>query len=368
MNGKKRLCALVLAALVWLSGCGSLNFTSAEAPEIIAYDGSTLGDRTPICTANAELAAQLRAGIEAEQNVTIQGWELDTISACLDELMTLPEYFWFRGYHVSATTGLRTTAEIEFRWLYDDGPARSAALCARADEILAAAPWQGDYSVARYLYDWLAEHVTYAASEGYDQTAYAAIMEGSAVCGGIADAYAFLLNRAGIPACTVTGQAVQEGETIAHAWNFAMLDGAVYAFDPTWDNTDRYDAAGREYVQHTWFAVTTRELNTSHTPESARDDIAATANADNFFVRENALVTDDALDTVAAALQPQAASGQNTLSFRCADRAVYDAVCARLFSLGEAGTLLRRLGLLGSGSYELVYTQQDDLFIITMYL
>ena len=51
-----------------------------------------------------------------------------------------------------------------------------------------------------------------------------------------------------------------------------------------------------------------------------------------------------------------------------ADRAVYDAVSYRLFTLGEAGTVLRRLGLLNSGSYELTYTQQDDLFIITMYL
>ena len=199
MTGKKRLCALLLAAVLCLSGCGSLNFTSSEPPAVVSYDGSTIGDRTPTCTANPDLAALIRAGIESQQNVTIQGWDLDTITACLDELMVLPEYFWFRGYHVAASTGLRTTAEVEFRWLYDDGPARYQTLCAKADEILAAAPWMGDYSVALYVYDWLIDHVTYEANEGYDQTAYAAICEGSAVCGGIADAFAFLLNRAGIP-------------------------------------------------------------------------------------------------------------------------------------------------------------------------
>ena len=104
-----------------------------------------------------------------------------------------------------------------------------------------------------------------------------------------------LINRAGIPACTITGTAVHEGEHITHAWNFAELDGAVYAFDPTWDNTDRFDAAGREYLQHLWFGVTTAELNMTHTPEKEFDDIAALSNADNYYIRENAVITDDSL-------------------------------------------------------------------------
>ena len=226
----------------------------------------------------------------------------------------------------------------------------------------------GDYSVALYVYDWLAANVTYAESEGYDQTAYAAVCEGSAVCGGIADAFAFLLNRAGIPACTITGQAVHEGERVTHAWNFAVLDGAVYGFDPTWDNTDRFDVAGREYLQHLWFGLTSAEMNISHTPETEQDDITALSNADNYYIRENAVITDDSPDSVVAAVRAQAEAGSNALSFRCADRTVYDAVSYRLFTLGEAGTVLRRLGLLNSGSYELTYTQQEDLFIITMYL
>jgi hypothetical protein len=73
-------------------------------------------------------------------------------------------------------------------------------------------------------------------------------------------------------------------------------------------------------------------------------------------------------ESVVAAVRAQAEAGMNALSFRCADRTVYDAVAYRLFTLGEAGTVLHRLGLLNSGSYELAYTQQDDLFIITMYL
>ena len=366
--GKRSVIAIFLTLTLLLAGCGSLNFSSAPAPEIVATDGSTLGDRTPWCTANPALAETLRAAIEREEDVTVRGWATETIAACLDELMDQPELFWFRGYHIAATTGLRTTAEVTFTWLYDDGPARYQQLCAKADEILSAAPWGSDYAVALYLYEWLEQNVTYAENEGYDQTAYAAVCEGSAVCGGIADAFAFLLQRAGCAACSVTGEAVQDGERSTHAWNYAVLDGAVYGFDPTWDNTDLYDAAGMEYLAHDWFAVTSAEMNTAHTPAEASDDITATANADNYYIREGALITDDSLDAVYNALQPQFAAGRNALTFRCASREVFETACFRLFDLAEVSTVLRRMGAIGYGNYTLTYTQQPDLFSVTIYL
>ena len=79
----------------------------------------------------------------------------------------------------------------------------------------------------------------YVARETYDQTAYAAVCEGEAVCGGIADAYVYLLERGGIPARVVTGTSQSaDGTADSHAWVAAELDGAVYYFDPTWDLQD----------------------------------------------------------------------------------------------------------------------------------
>lgn len=364
----RRLTALLLMMVLLLAGCGSLNFSSAEAPEIIANDGSTIGDRTPWCTANPDLAAELRAAIEREENVTIQGWDTEVIAACLDEMMELPELFWFRGYHIAATTGLRTSAEITFTWLYEDGPQKYQVLCAKSDEILEYAPVWDDYALALYIYEWLERNVTYAENEGYDQTAYAAICEGSAVCGGIADAFAFLMNYAGRDACTVTGDAWQDGEKSTHAWNYAVLDGAVYGFDPTWDNTDMYDANGAEYQAHDWFALTSAQMNTAHTPGKPADDITATANADNYYIRQNCLITEDSMDAVYNAIQPQYAAGSNSLTFRCASRAVFDTVCFRLFDLQEISSVLRRMGAIGYGNYMLTYTQQPDLFSVTIYL
>lgn len=362
---------LALALLAALPGCGILNRTgtgtSASAPPVVTGAGAALPEAAPNCAACPELAEALRGAIERqEDSVTVRGYALETVEACLGELMDDPALFWCTGYHVTATTRLTTTAEVTFRWLYDDGPARYEALCAAADAVLADAP-AGDYETALYLYDWLQTHVTYAEADGYDQTAYAAVCEGRAVCGGIADAYTFLLERAGIAARSVSGTATDGGESARHAWNLAVLDGAVYCFDLTWDNTDRFDADGTEYLMHEWFAVTSADFNATHTPDDAADAVETAANADNYYVREGYILTEDSDDAILAILRAQRAAGSNVLTFRCADDTVYDAVTFRLFDLQAAAGLLRSLGLAGFGTVQWTYSLQKEMGIVTLY-
>lgn len=363
---KRRLLVLSLVLTLLLSGCGMLNRASAPAPTVIAGSGAQLPDAAPNCTANPAVAETLRTAIEQQSPAIVRGCPLETVEACLGELLDDPALFWCTGYSLTASTLLTTTTEITFRWLYDDGPARYAELCAAADAVLADAP-KGDYATALYLYDWLQTRVTYTERDGFDQTAYAAICEGSAVCGGIADAYTFLLTRAGIPARTVTGTAVDGGQASGHAWNLAVLDGAAYCFDLTWDNSDRYDATGSEYLMHEWFAVTSAEFEATHTPNRAADAVQTNANAANYYIREGYILTEDSDAALLAILRPQVEAGSNVLTFRCAGDAVYDAVTFRLFDLKEAAGVLRALGLAGYGTVTWAYSLQDDLYLVTIY-
>lgn len=365
-HGARFFLTLCLALMLLLSGCGVLNRASAPMPAIVGGSDAKLPDAAPNCTANPGVAEALRTAIEQQSTATVRGCPLETVEACLGELLDDPALFWCTGYSLTASTLLTTTTEITFRWLYDDGAARYAQLCAAADAVLAGAP-EGDYATALYLYDWLQTRVTYTEREGYDQTAYAAICEGSAVCGGIADAYTFLLTRAGIAARTVTGTAVDGGQATGHAWNLAVLDGAVYCFDLTWDNSDRYDASGAEYVMHDWFAVTSAEFDPTHTPNRTADAVQTDANAANYYIREGYVLTEDSDSAIVAILRPQVEAGSNVLTLRCADGAVYDAVTFRLFDLKEAAGVLRALGLAGYGSVSWTYSLQDDLQIITLY-
>ena len=127
----------------------------------------------------------------------------------------------------------------------------------------------------------------YVARETYDQTAYAAVCEGEAVCGGIADAYVYLLERGGIPARVITGTSRSaDGTADSHAWVAAELDGAVYYFDPTWDlQDDESEVALPGYLSHTWFALTAECMAVRHTADNPALWPGSRANADNYYVR-----------------------------------------------------------------------------------
>ena len=363
---RKAALALLLVLALILTGCGSLRFTSANPPDIVYSGGDMLRDPAPNCEAYPALTQKLRDAIMAQEDITLQDWDSHVVAACLDELMKDPGLFWVIGYHLTGSTGFHTTSQVSFRWLCDGGREKYEEMCRTADTVLAEAP-ADDYGRALYLYDWLERNVTYAAEEGFDQSSYAAICSGRAVCGGIADAYAFLLRRGGIDACTVMGTATQNGKTESHAWNYAILDGAVYAFDLTWDNCDRLDTSGNEFLLHEWFAVTSEELSSTHVPTDESDRITTSANANNYFIHNGYLLTDDSEDAVTAIWQQQLSSGTGVLTLRCADESVYRAACLRLFDLGEATALLRRLGVVSGSNVVVSYTTQDLLHIITIY-
>lgn len=65
----------------------------------------------------------------------------------------------------------------------------------------------------------------------YRASAYSAIMNKSGICYSFSEALVFLYAQADIAAGTV----MHHGGKAAHMWAFALLDGAYYYLDPTWD-------------------------------------------------------------------------------------------------------------------------------------
>lgn len=79
------------------------------------------------------------------------------------------------------------------------------------------------------LHDWMSLHCDYGLSPN-GQTAYGALVEGTAVCTGYAEGFACLANLAGLEAVSTYSAAVD------HAWILVTLDGARYFCDCTWDD------------------------------------------------------------------------------------------------------------------------------------
>ena len=83
------------------------------------------------------------------------------------------------------------------------------------------------------IYDWICTHVTYdhESAGTLKHSAYAALVDKTAVCQG----YAVLLYRlalmAGVNARVVSGT----GNQVAHGWNLIKIGARWYQTDPTWD-------------------------------------------------------------------------------------------------------------------------------------
>lgn len=92
---------------------------------------------------------------------------------------------------------------------------------------------------AQALYAFLTQNVSYdqryysdkASMPFISQTALGALRDGTAICGGYANALGQLFTQAGIPCYTVSGKCY--GQT--HMWNAAQIDGQWLWFDATAD-------------------------------------------------------------------------------------------------------------------------------------
>ena len=94
-----------------------------------------------------------------------------------------------------------------------------------------------DYEIIRDVYAYICEHVTYDnihvndASYKLAHTAYAALVNGTAVCQGYAVLLYRMLMEQGIDCRIMAG----EGNGGAHAWNIAKIGQQYYYLDATWD-------------------------------------------------------------------------------------------------------------------------------------
>jgi transglutaminase/protease-like cytokinesis protein 3 len=117
----------------------------------------------------------------------------------------------------------------------------------------------GDFQKIQSVAAYLKEHIRYdeihAKNPNHHRkaTAYAALVQGQAVCQGYAAAAYRLLREAGVSVRILTGTAGEQAEF--HAWNLVCIDGLYYNLDVTWDDTNGNDAcflkSDADFPEHT---------------------------------------------------------------------------------------------------------------------
>ena len=142
--------------------------------------------------------------------------------------------------HNDTRTGYNAVISISVQYYTD--AAQEQAVTNRVKQLLKELnPTGTDYEKLTTVYNWICDNVVYDNDHLEDTdyktqyTAYAALIDGTAVCQG----YALLLYRLalemGIDCRVITGIGITATEIGGHAWNILKLDGKYYNVDATWD-------------------------------------------------------------------------------------------------------------------------------------
>lgn len=305
-----------------------------------------------------------------------------------DYLHTTPELFYLDIRNTSVSVGeMDGEAVCYVKLAYLDGLTSDAAeqqLEAAADRILQTVPHGAtDWEKALYIHDALIRCVAY--EEGArDQTAYAALVDGKAVCMGYAMAYEYLLTRAGVEADTVCGysnelSAALDGTLMqmpGHAWTvMTFTENGVRRscfVDTTWDDLGKTDTDGNEYVSHHWFGVTLEDIQHEGRSTLEKGYDLRQWNLDapslNYYVRNGSMIDSYDLNQIVQIMQDQIAQGQNLITVRMADLDTYYAV---RFNMEENGDLQKLGSALGISEYAYSFSYQytgDGLLCFDIYL
>ncbi len=172
-----------------------------------------------------------------------------------------PQHFWLdNGYRYSYGADYVVSISPNYLFTGEALTAARAAFESRVQTFLKLLkPGMDDYEKELTLHDAIVNSCTYIDGPNA-HSAYGALVEGRAVCEGYAEAFQYLLHRAGINCMIIDGTG--NGEN--HAWNAVKIDGSWYYTDVTWD-----DPVGQtEILSHAYFNLTLAMMCEDHVAET----------------------------------------------------------------------------------------------------
>ena len=172
----------------------------------------------------------------------------------------------YDGY--KASIGIRTASDgnklitARITMTYHSSQAQEAELDQAVDAFLATVDTAAsDYQQIKTVYDYICANVTYDYDNLNDDnynlkyTAYAAMINGTAVCQGYAVLFYRLALELGIDARLIAGSSKGDGNQ-DHGWNIVCLNGKYYNLDATWD-------AGE--TSYSWFLQSEEHFTRNYT-------------------------------------------------------------------------------------------------------
>ena len=210
-----------------------------------------------------------------------------------------PEVFWHGSSYSGSLRSDGYAASLRPTYVMTGAQLETAKAELEAEVVRLTADLTGksDYEKSLLLHDRLAAESLYVL-EGYHQTAYGALVQGTAVCAGYSHAYQLLMQRVGIPTWRVTGQSMSPwGQVVSHAWNLVLLDGEWYYTDVTWDDQTKY-------TFYAYLNMNSEQMAQSHTPTKYVEYLPeAVHTCHNYFVVNNLYMEQFSVEAVAEVIR-----------------------------------------------------------------
>lgn len=294
---KKKICILLLAGVLTLSGCGRQLFAPSRSlwEEVSVSSEPVFTGATQAPTLTTPLVEEplgketwardqlppelldtydrLNTAVACHQDSPVQvEATMDQVQLAINALrIDHPEYFWFDGQaaYVSTTNLLGETIRCELNYTMTREEAQAALpqveqYVAQCLSGLEAQNPQGDYEKILWVYRYIISSTDYVVEET-DQSFLSVMTRGRGTCAGYARTFQYLMHRMNIP-CTLALGYGEGGES--HGWNVVQCQGDWYHVDVTWgDPVDETGAPGNS-MEYTYFMVTDEEIFRDHSLDS----------------------------------------------------------------------------------------------------
>lgn len=302
LNSRLQSCyAAVYAAIMERSGADE---------SICVRDSSTKTDRE-YNGLKVELPEPLLDKSEAQRLYTAFTWDN-------------PQFFFvgntysYEGYRSGGTDYYNVFCLVFTMDAQERATAHQKLQTALADICRSLPENAGAFETELYLHDQLLSRCTYDTTAANSKepaaeypnafTAYGALVEGRAVCEGYSRAMQLLLHRSNIECTLVSGY--DKENKISHMWNLVTVDDRNYHLDATWNDSE-------DLIHHTFFNLTTEEMERTHTIDNENIGVDTCTAADaNYYRRTGAFIEHNDLESIAAYIAGRIRKGDTTIDIR----------------------------------------------------
>lgn len=175
-----------------------------------------------------------------------------------------PELFWLEsGSSTSTINGIVVTVKPKYNKLKNNIISAQTKLNRVVMSYLRSVQGKKPLDQERIIHDKMVNEISYVKNE-FDQTAYAALVNGKAVCAGYTRAFQLLMQQLDIPCYYCMGECLGTGkkEWGSHAWNILKFGNDYYNMDITWD--DCYDSHPKDRIGYTYYNCTDSDMASNH--------------------------------------------------------------------------------------------------------